>query len=81
MSEQQSMTEAAIRGQKRQDENPHLQSSPMWYAFEAGRALAPMSDIKKCKMSRGYSVRVETAASIFIVSFGNGLESPKVTRK
>jgi hypothetical protein len=51
--------------------NPHLFSSPMWFAFEAGVHMRETgaSGPRKVKMSRGYSVRAETAANTFILRF------------
>jgi hypothetical protein len=50
---------------------PYLHSSPSWLAWQAGQRLVGMSSIKRARMSRGYSVRVETVGgSTLIVSFG-----------
>ena len=45
--------------------NPHLFSSAMWLAFEAGRAIkaANLSAPSRAKMSRGYSVRIKPCTS------------------
>jgi hypothetical protein len=51
--------------------NPHLFSSPMWFAFEAGVHMRQhgATGPRKVKMSRGYSVRAETAANTYVLRF------------
>lgn len=51
--------------------NPHMCSSPNWFAFHAGRRLWTLGMTRpiKATMGRGYSVNVWTAASRFKVSF------------
>lgn len=41
--------------------NPHMRSSALWLAFEAGRAIkaANLSAPSRARMSRGYSVRIK----------------------
>lgn len=67
------LTAAALAGYRAEsgEKNPHLYSSAMWFLFESGKYMNSkgFSTPIKAKMSRGYSVRVETVANVFILSF------------
>jgi hypothetical protein len=54
---------------------PYLHSSAAWMGYRAGQQIRGMSGVRKCRMSRGYSVRIETTGgSLIIVKFeGNDL--------
>lgn len=44
------------------NQNPHIYSSPLWYAHEVGAWLHRRGSYiptRECRMSRGYSVRVD----------------------
>lgn len=63
----------ARAGQRAARENvatvPFLYSSPNWMLFMAGKQLRDMGDITSASMSRGYSVKLQTAANDFLVTF------------
>ncbi len=62
--------------------NPYLYSSPAYLGFRAGQALVGFSIPKKARMSRGYSVRVETGGgNIITVKFsGESLRIVDIVR-
>lgn len=63
--------------------NPYYWSSTSWAAVEAGRAIHARGATAptKARPSRGHSVRVETAASTFLVRFsGRELDRVEVER-
>lgn len=78
------ISEAAGAGYHSDAPNPHLWSSSMWLAFQAGRALARkgVSSPVSARVSRGYSVRVHTGGgNDFIVKFaGDQLATSTVER-
>jgi hypothetical protein len=51
--------------------NPHIWSSTHWMLFEAGRVWnrCGRSSPIAARKSRGYSVRIDTAANSFVVNF------------
>lgn len=63
-------------------DNAHIPTSPAWYAYEAGAAMAARGFTMptKARMGRGYSVNVETAATRFRVTFDKA-DRPTVTRQ
>ena len=73
---------AALSGYHLTKPNEHLWSSPMWFAWKAGRAIGEAGLMEPCypvKMSRGDSVRVNTSAGEYIVKFrGRRLEEFEV---
>lgn len=76
------MTAAAQAGYEFET-NPHLCSSPMWFAHQAGCAISRHGVTKpvKARMSKGYSVRVETVAGAeFRVTFSKDLNTTTVER-
>lgn len=40
--------------------SPYLESSDSWLAFVAGQRITGMSGVRRCRKSRGHSVKVET---------------------
>ena len=62
--------------------NPYIWSSSCWMLFEAGLlwanrgASAPVA----ARKSRGYSVRVQTAANEFLISFVGDDLTPELRR-
>jgi len=77
------LTQNAIEGWRAHytPRNPHLFSSPNWYAWAAGQALYQTGYCvpTKARMGRGYSVNVQTAANDFIVKFPK--DAPVIERK
>lgn len=67
------LTDDAQAGQRAARNNvaivPRLYSSPAWMAFMAGKQLSEASEILRARMSRGYSVKLETASNTYIVHF------------
>lgn len=63
---------------------PYLFSSPCWIAYRAGKEMAMSGRTRPVKvtMSRGYSVRMETASGIeFVALFDKDLTGCKIERK
>ena len=73
MSDLATMEDAFRAGQARRPHNL-LYSSPMWFAYMAGRAsvhrLGGHYPVLKVKMARGYSLRVRLTTGEFIFHFG-----------
>lgn len=63
-------------------DNSHMPTSPAWYAYEAGAAMAARGFTMPVKAwkGRGYSVNVETVATRFAVTFDRD-NAPTVTRQ
>lgn len=63
-------------------DNSHIPTSPAWYAYEAGAAMAAKGYTQPTKawMGRGYSVNIQTCANDFSVTFDKR-NTPTVTRK
>ena len=59
--------------------NPYIWSSPAWLGWEAGYALRGLSGVKSARMSRGFSVRVETRHNTTIRVAFDGKKLDKVT--
>jgi hypothetical protein len=65
------LTAYAREGQKPETTNPYMRSSDSWMAFEAGRQIVGMSDVKRAWKSRGHSVKIDTkGGSTVTVTFG-----------
>mgnify|MGYP001229225816 FL=1 len=76
------MLESAVAGWKGETEDG-LFSSPCWLAFHAAKYLATAHATQpvKCAMSRGYSVKIETAqGNQYLVSF-TGRELQHISAK
>ena len=63
-------------------DNSHMPTSPAWYAYEAGAAMAAHGFTMPVKawMGRGYSVNVQTVATRFRVAFDQE-NAPTITRQ
>lgn len=61
--------------------NPHLFSSPSFYAFEAGRRMWAMGYLRpvKATMGRGYSVNLWTADNQFRATFPGDDDMRRIT--
>ena len=76
------LLESAVAGWKGETEDG-LFSSPCWLAFHAAKYLASCQATPpvKCAMSRGYSVKIETAqGNQYLVSF-TGRELQHISAK
>ena len=62
--------------------NPFLWSSTNWMLYEAGRLWrgGGRSDPIAARKSRGYTVRVQTAANDFLISFVGDDLTPELRR-
>ena len=62
--------------------NPFLWSSTNWLLYEAGRLWGNdgRSDPIAARKSRGYTVRVQTAANDFLISFVGDDLTPELRR-
>jgi hypothetical protein len=62
---------------------PFLESSPLWFAFRAGQELAKTGRTAptSARISRGYSIRLETAGGASILArFGRDLALQELAR-
>jgi hypothetical protein len=72
------LTKECLDGWNCQDEaldNPYLHSSPSFLAFRAGAQFYKTGASRpvKCKMGRGYSLRIYTAANEYVAKPDNRL--------
>ncbi len=78
------LTQECAKGYAGGAPNPYYWSSDSWVAFEAGAALSQSGRTApvKCRKSKGYSVRIETAGdTIILFKFGGkDLTLPKLER-
>lgn len=80
------LTAEFIEGYNAQDaqiDNPYLWSSDSWLAYDAGAAFAKYgySTPTRAAKSRGYSLRVQTAANDFTITYNAALSAAVIVRK